>query len=116
MQSALLLGTGGAIGAVLRYAVSLQLANDRFPFATLVVNIVGSFVLGLVAFAAPAETVVLFIGIGACGSFTTYSSFSVETVRLWENGSRLRSALYAAGTLACCLLAMGLAWGALEIM
>lgn len=106
-----LVGAGGALGAVLRYLVGEFVPSERFPFGTLVVNVVGSFALGVVTFAAASTGIVLFVGIGICGSFTTYSSFSVETVRLWESGSRLRAALYAVGTLCLCLLAVGLSWG-----
>jgi len=105
MEPAHLLGTGGAIGAILRYLVGLALAHDRFPFSTLLVNVLGSFVLGLVVFASLSDEVVLFVGTGACGSFTTYSSFSVQTVQFWEGGDRFRAILYAGGTLALCLLA-----------
>lgn len=105
VEPAHLLGTGGALGAVGRYAVGRWLAHDRFPFGTLAVNVIGSFVLGLVTFAGMGDEVVLFLGVGACGSFTTYSSFSFETVRLWEGDDRLRASLYALGTLGLCLIA-----------
>lgn len=114
MEPAHLLGTGGAIGAILRYAVGLWLAHGRFPFGTLTVNVIGSFVLGLVTFAGSSSEVMLFIGLGACGSFTTYSSFSFQTIRIWETGDRLRAAIYAAGTLVLCLLSALLAAGLLE--
>jgi CrcB protein len=105
MEPAHLVGTGGAIGAILRYLVGLALSHDRFPFATFVVNVLGSFVLGLVVFATLTDEVVLLVGTGVCGSFTTYSSFSVQTVQLWESGDRFRAILYAGGTLVFCLLA-----------
>jgi CrcB protein len=105
-----LVGIGGAIGASLRYLVGEAVPSEQFPFGTLVVNVLGSFALGIVTFAAASNELALFVGTGICGSFTTYSSFSVETVRLWETGSRLRAAVYAGGTLCLCLLAVGLAW------
>lgn len=111
MEPAHLLGTGGAIGAVLRYTVDQLLAHDRFPLSTLTVNVVGSFVLGLVVFAGADNELMLFIGGGACGSFTTYSSFSVQTVRLWETGDRLRAIIYALGTLGLCLISAGVGAG-----
>lgn len=111
MDPAHLLGTGGAIGAVLRYAVGQFLPHDRFPFPTLAVNVGGSFVLGFVVFAGFDSDIALFVGTGVCGSFTTYSSFSVQTVRMWETGNRLHASIYASGTLGLCFLAAGLAAG-----
>jgi CrcB protein len=89
----------------------MWLHHERFSFGTLGVNVAGSFVLGLVMFAGLPTDAALLIGTGACGSFTTYSSFSFETVRLWEAGDRLRAAIYAGGTLGLCLGAAGLAAG-----
>ena len=109
VEPAHLVGTGGAIGAICRYVVGQWLANDRFPFGTLAVNVGGSFALGLVTFASLGGEVILLVGTGACGSFTTYSSFSTETVRLWETGDRLRASLYAGGTLCLCVAAAGTA-------
>ncbi|WP_245779472.1 fluoride efflux transporter CrcB [Halostagnicola kamekurae] len=116
MEPAHLLGTGGAIGAVARYAVDQALAGDRFPVSTLVVNVAGSFALGLVVFASLDSEATLLIGTGACGSFTTYSSFSVQSVQLWERGERLRASLYALGTLGSCVFAAGIAaWIAISL-
>ena len=86
---------GGAIGAPLRYLTdqAVQARHDTvFPWGTFAVNIVGSVVLGLVtgavsATAAP-HSVQLFVGVGFCGALTTYSTFSYETLRLYEDGAR----------------------------
>lgn len=110
-----LLGTGGALGAVLRYVIDRSVDHDRFPFSTVIVNVGGSFVLGLVVFAGVTNEIALFVGGGACGAFTTYSSFSVQTVRLWETGDRLRATLYALGTLWLCLVAAGVAAGLVSL-
>lgn len=114
MEPAYLLGTGGAIGAVLRYLVSdlvvRRQGDTPFPLSTLVVNVIGSFVLGLVILGGFGETVTLFFGVGVCGAFTTYSSFSVQTVRLWERGMRGSAVLNAVGNFALCAAAVGVAW------
>jgi CrcB protein len=110
-----LVGVGGAIGAVLRHAVATALPDTRIPLGTFAVNVVGSFVLGLVTFAGVANETVLFVGVGACGAFTTYSTFSVETVHLWDNGEHLRAAIYAIGTVLACLIAVLLAVGLLHL-
>ena len=109
-EPAHLVGTGAAIGAVCRHLVYLQLSSDRYPIPTLVVNVVGSFVFGLLVFAGATESTIQLLGIGACGAFTTFSSFSVETVQLWERGDRDLAVVVAAGNLVLALLGIGLAW------
>ena len=110
-EPAHVVGTGGAIGAALRHWVYLQFSSDRFPWPTLAVNVIGSFVFGLAMFAGAGESTLQFVGIGICGAFTTFSSFSVETVQLYERGDRLLAVVNAAGNLALSLTAIGLAWG-----
>lgn len=113
-EPAYLVGTGGAIGAVLRYLVANAILRWRgpatFPTSTLVVNVIGSFVLGLVMFSSPGSEAMQFVGVGVCGAFTTYSSFSVQTVRLWEDGMRGYALINAVGNLALSGLAVGVAW------
>jgi CrcB protein len=87
---------GAAFGAPLRYLVDrgIQARHDTvIPWGTLTVNLVGSLVLGLLTGLAahrdvPPE-VVLAVGTGLCGAMTTYSTFSYETLRLFEDGARL---------------------------
>jgi CrcB protein len=67
-------------------------------------------VLAAITFGGAGETVLLAIGTGACGSFTTFSSFSFETVRLWETGERSWAITNAVGNLLGALVALGLAW------
>ncbi|MFC7222828.1 fluoride efflux transporter CrcB [Halalkalicoccus sp. GCM10025322] len=94
---AALVATGGALGATSRYLVGtlVQPVSESFPVATLTVNVLGSFVLGLVTFLGAGSEIGLFVGIGACGSFTTFSSFSVDAVRLWEGGRPVLAAVHA---------------------
>lgn len=97
MIEAALVGVGGAVGATSRYLVGtlVQPAELRFPADTLTVNVLGSFVLALVTSLGAGSGVVLLVGIGACGAFTTFSSFSVDTLRLWESGRPALAAIYA---------------------
>ena len=105
-----LVGIGGAIGAVLRHWVYLQFSSGRFPWPTLSVNVIGSFVFALAIFTGAGESTVYLLGIGVCGAFTTFSSFSVETVQLYERGDRLLAAVNAVGNLVLSVSAIGLAW------
>lgn len=106
----LLVGFGGVIGALARYAVSSLVEESRFPLSTVLVNVVGSFLLGLVSFAGPGESLALFVGVGVCGAFTTFSTFSVDTVQLVEEG-RVRTALvYALGNAVVSIAAIATAW------
>ena len=111
-----LVGTGGAIGAVLRHLLSQRVDVDAFPLGTMTVNVVGSFVLALATFAGGGHDLLLFVGTGACGSFTTFSTFSFETVRLWETGERLRASVNAVGNLVGAALALGLGWAVASLL
>ena len=111
-----LVGTGGAFGALCRYYVAQAVQREGFPLGTMTVNILGSFVLGVVTFANMNSDLLLFVGIGAAGSFTTFSSFSFETVRLWEDGYRRQATLNAMGNLGGALVALGVAWGVLTLV
>jgi len=113
VDPAYLVGAGAALGAVLRFATGRyvgDVAGDRpFPYGTFTVNVVGSFVLALVTFLGTGEDVLLFVGTGACGSYTTFSSFSVDTLRLWETGERRLAVWYAAVNLLGALVGIGAA-------
>jgi fluoride exporter len=74
----LLVALGAAVGATLRFWVAHHL-DDRWPTGTLLVNVAGSFVLGLVVGASPSESAVALLGTGFCGGLTTYSAFAVQT-------------------------------------
>ena len=89
-KTLLLVAAGGAIGAVVRYLVGLWLPSEPFPWTTLTVNLVGSMILGALACAAVSHQVVsedlmLFLGIGILGAFTTLSTYSVESIKLYQD-------------------------------
>lgn len=90
-RNLLLVGLGGGIGSILRYVASLVIGTKYFPFATLAVNIIGCFVIGIVfALSIRDEAFLnnwkLFLASGICGGFTTFSAFSLETLGLLQAG------------------------------
>tara|TARA_B100001093_G_scaffold218797_1_gene209781 strand:- start:731 stop:1120 length:390 start_codon:yes stop_codon:yes gene_type:complete len=82
---------GGSIGAVARFGVGMVVQSSHFPFATLFVNAVGSFVFGVLIQSLDSNTEMAiarsFMIVGFCGSFTTFSTFSFETVHLLKSGN-----------------------------
>jgi CrcB protein len=108
--AALLLGFGGAIGAMLRHAVYELVQVEGYPASTFVVNVVGTFALALLTFANAGTDVMLLLGTGACGAFTTFSSFSVDVVGLVENERFGAAAGHALGNLVGAAGATALAW------
>lgn len=109
-MEALLISIGGAVGAVSRYLVGQLLGKPSFPWATLVVNALGSFILGLVLFGEGNSTLQFLVAVGFCGAFTTFSSFSFQTVSLWERDKRILAVLNAIGNLIISLIAFIVAW------
>jgi len=113
---AYLIGAGAAVGALLRYATDRYVSaaaaarGRRFPYGTFTVNVVGSFVLALVTALGANVDVLYLVGTGACGSYTTFSSFSVDTVQLWETGDRRLAAWYAVVNLVGAVAAIRLAF------
>ena len=89
MKPFLLVALGGGAGAVCRYALTLLPISGRFPFATLIANALGALIIGFLAGCAiqldsfPANLNLL-LKTGFCGGFTTFSTFSLETVTLWQ--------------------------------
>ncbi len=115
MQAYLLVGLGGAFGAMSRYGLGLfvgRFHNGPFPLATFGVNVIGSLIMGLLigylAKATPAlqPEIRLLVAVGALGGFTTFSSFSLDVVTLIERGNLAVAALYAIASLIIGVLAL----------
>ncbi len=110
---------GGAAGSVLRYAIGLAFVRTSlaFPFGTLLVNVLGSFLIGVFArwFSAPGLDPVwrIALTVGFCGGFTTFSTFSAELITLAQEGRTLRAAIYVVVSVSLAVLAtvLGLAAG-----
>ena len=109
----LLVAIGAAIGATLRYTIIrffFYLNIVTFPYGTLVVNIVGSFLIGFLAFwlvnrYLHNEMVRLFLIVGVLGAFTTFSSFSLDTLRLLLQNRYLAVILYVFSSVFVCVIA-----------
>ena len=103
---------GGAVGSVTRYGVGtlFDRGEGAFPAGTLIVNVAGCLLLGfLVRYFTPASmSAELRAGltIGFCGGFTTFSTFSLETIRLTESGNWQRAALYVLASVVLSLAAL----------
>lgn len=106
---------GGAIGTLARYAISVWALpiSHRLPWGTILINLSGSFVIGffgtltLASGRFPvAENVRLFVMVGLCGGFTTFSSFSLQTLDLLRSGAVLRAAVNVAASVVLCVAAV----------
>jgi CrcB protein len=103
LQSSLLVALGGALGAWLRFAAGRLIGGAGFPWATLGVNLLGSFAMGLLAGwlarqGGGSESWRLLLGVGLLGGFTTFSAFSLEMAQLIERGALASAGLYAAAS------------------
>lgn len=114
----LAVGAGGAIGAMGRYAVGLIPALQRgaFPLHTLLINLGGAILIGMAVASAQrwtdlSPTLLLFWRVGICGGFTTFSTFSLESLTLLEHGRTELFALYALLSVALCLVGVWLGKG-----
>ncbi len=113
---------GSAIGGLLRYwcsGIVARLVGETFPFGTLAVNVAGSLLIGLLAaLSAPEGRLLmaphwrLFWMLGVFGGFTTFSSFSLQTLALIQDGEWWRAAANVVGSVVLCLVAVWLGWSA----
>jgi CrcB protein len=118
LKNFLLVGLGGAAGAMLRYAVYVLFPVKDFPVATLLVNIIGSFIIGaVIAYSNSHETFLnnwkLFLATGICGGFTTFSAFSAENIALLQNGKYNLAFIYI---LLSVVLSISAAWLGFKII
>lgn len=118
LMTCLLIGLGGAIGSIARYAIALWALplSKELPWGTILINIAGSFIIGffgtltLTQGKFPlSENTRLFVMVGICGGFTTFSSFSLQTLDLIRTGAPLRAMANVALSVTLCVgaVAMG---------
>ena len=122
MLSYLWIALGGALGTTARYWLSGMVARsigETFPWGTLIVNVSGSFVIGIfVALTGPdgrwfvGSTARQFVIIGICGGYTTFSSFSLQTLNLVNDGEWLRAGANVGLSVTLCLISV---WGGVAL-
>jgi CrcB protein len=124
MFQALLVAVGGAIGSLLRYYVglgSLRLMGPGFPWGTLIVNVVGCFIIGVFAemimrrFNASVELRLLLIT-GFLGGFTTFSAFSLDAITLFERGDVFAGGIYITASVGLSMVAVMAGLGLMRVL
>lgn len=120
MATYLWIALGSALGGVARFGCSSLVANwfgQTFPWGTLLVNVLGSFVIGFFATLTGPDGRVLvpgdtrqFVMVGLCGGYTTFSSFSLQTLTLVQDGEIARAGLNVAGSVVLCLASVWLGY------
>lgn len=114
IKDILLVGAGSAIGGILRLLIGktiMQFFQYPFPLGTFIVNITGSFLIGLLyaiygKSGNLSPSTLLFLATGVCGGFTTFSAFSYENLLLMRSGNYMMALVYIAGSIIIGLLAV----------
>ena len=112
----LAVGAGGALGSILRYLLLsiFPLKANTFPLTTLAINIMGAFFIGLIIAVTGRKIsldprLLLFLRVGICGGFTTFSAFSSESLELLQNGKTIAAVTYMLLSVVLCISAAGCA-------
>ena len=115
MLNIIVVGLGGFVGAVCRYLIGLIPVNEAtvFPIKTFIINIVGCIVIGMITVVATKNNtlspqLLLFLKVGICGGFTTFSTFALETAELMKSGNALIALVYMVGSV---LVGVGVIFG-----
>jgi fluoride exporter len=116
MASYIWIAVGSALGGVARYwcsGVAARLVGETFPWGTIAVNVIGSFIIGFFAtLTGPDGRVYVgttgrqFVMVGICGGYTTFSSFSLQTLNLMNDGEWFRAGANIGLSVLCCLIAV----------
>ncbi len=112
-MTAVLVGIGGALGSIVRYALSKRISaksKSIYPLGTFLINLSGALLLGVVMALNVSHSLALLFATGFLGAYTTFSTFMYEIFNLYERGHQRKSALYMALTLALGLLGFALGY------
>lgn len=104
---------GSALGGLSRYWLTIagnRLMGAEFPWSTIAINVAGSLIIGVVAARTPSEAARLFIMVGVCGGFTTFSAFSLQTLTLLQEGAMLKALANALLSVFLCVAATWAGW------
>ena len=101
----ILVGFGAIFGAIFRYALTLLIKNPNFPFSMLIINALGSFAIGFISILFK-ENIYLysFLAVGILGGFTSFSTFSLDTIFMFENGKILFGLLNIFASILSCVI------------
>jgi CrcB protein len=114
VKNMILVGLGGMAGCIMRYLADHFIRDERFPYATLVVNVLGSLAIGAIMGVAAKQEGFgnwrLFLASGICGGFTTFSAFAWQNLQLLNQQRYLVFIIYTGSTLALGLLAVFLGY------
>ncbi len=124
MTPYLLVGIGGALGAMLRYGAQVAIGSlpNGFPVSTFLINIVGSIAMGvlvgLLAKFTPQfqNEIRLFVAVGIFGGFTTFSSFSLDAITLIERGEIMQAGVYIVGSVIFCIAGLWMGLSAMRVV
>ena len=110
-MQALYVAAGGACGATCRFLLTyLPVADRELPLSTFLANVIGCFLIGIIAVKGEArgwdENLLLFLKTGFCGGLTTFSTFSAETMAMAEKGHMTTAVLYVTATVAAGFIAL----------
>lgn len=111
MKNFLLVFLGGGLGSVLRFLISRFINPYEFPYATLIANVAACFLLGIIVGIADHKQLIgnnsrLFWSVGFCGGFSTFSTFSNESLSLLNSGNQIVSVIYIVLSISLCLMAV----------
>lgn len=99
---------GGALGSVSRLAIGMAVSH-KLPISTLLVNTIGSLLIGILIRNTPHGAAMYYFGVvGFCGGFTTFSTFSLDALKMFREGSTTQAAIYALISMLVCIVAVAI--------